>query len=113
MDIIGMTNLTEAKLAREAGICYATLAMVTDYDCWHPEHDTVTADMIIANLMQNVRDAQSIVRAAVAGFSDDRDCGCRSALRNAVLTSPDAIPAEARERLALFLDPIFGDGDEG
>ncbi len=113
MDIIGMTNLTEAKLAREAGICYATLAMVTDYDCWHPEHDTVTADMIIANLMQNVRDAQNIVRAAVAGFSEDRGCGCRSALRNAVLTRPDAIPAEARERLALFLDPIFGDGGEG
>jgi 5'-methylthioadenosine phosphorylase len=117
MDIIGMTNLTEAKLAREAGICYATLAMVTDYDCWHPEHDTVTAEMIIANLMQNVRDAQNIVRAAVAAFSDHRQCGCRAALRNAVLTSPDAIPAEARERLALFLDPIFGDasasGDGG
>lgn len=110
MDIIGMTNLTEAKLAREAGICYATLAMVTDYDCWHMEHDTVTADMIIANLMQNVRDAQNIVYAAVAGFSEQRNCDCRNALRNAVLTSPDAIPAEARERLALLLDPILGGG---
>lgn len=108
MDIIGMTNLTEAKLAREAGICYATLAMVTDYDCWHPEHDSVTAEMIIANLMQNVRDAQNIVRAAVAGFPEERHCGCREALRNAVLTSPDAIPAAARERLALLLDPILG-----
>jgi 5'-methylthioadenosine phosphorylase len=113
MDIIGMTNLTEAKLAREAGICYATLAMVTDYDCWHQEHDTVTAEMIIANLMQNVRDAQSIVRAAVAGFSEERGCGCRDALRNAVLTSPDAIPVEARERLALLLDPILGERGEG
>jgi len=109
MDIIGMTNLTEAKLAREAGICYSTLAMVTDYDCWHPEHDTVTAEMIIANLMQNVRDAQNIVRTAVAAFPAERSCGCRSALRHAVLTSPDAIPAEARERLALLLDPIFGE----
>jgi len=108
MDIIGMTNLTEAKLAREAGICYATLAMVTDYDCWHPEHDSVTAEMIIANLMQNVRDAQTIVRTAVAAFSEERSCGCRDALRHAVLTSPDAIPAEARQRLALFLDPILG-----
>jgi 5'-methylthioadenosine phosphorylase len=108
MDVIGMTNLTEAKLAREAGICYATLAMVTDYDCWHPEHDSVTAEMIIANLMQNVRDAQKIVRGAVAGFSEERRCGCRDALRNAVLTSPDAIPAAARERLALLLDPILG-----
>jgi 5'-methylthioadenosine phosphorylase len=108
MDIIGMTNLTEAKLAREAGICYATLAMVTDYDCWHPEHDSVTAEMIIANLMQNVRDAQTIVRTAVAAFPEERGCGCRDALRHAVLTSPDAIPAEARQRLALFLDPILG-----
>ncbi len=112
MDIIGMTNLTEAKLAREAGICYATLAMVTDYDCWHPEHDSVTAEMIIANLMQNVRDAQNIIRAAVDRFPHERDCGCRSALRNAVLTSPDAIPAEARERLALLLDPIFAGGEQ-
>ncbi len=114
MDIIGMTNLTEAKLAREAGICYATLAMVTDYDCWHPEHDSVTAEMIIANLKQNVRDAQNIVRGAVASLHDERGCGCRTALRNAVLTSPDAIPAEARERLALFLDPVLGNmGDDG
>ena len=108
LDVIGMTNLTEAKLAREAGICYTTLAMVTDYDCWHPEHDAVTADMIIANLMQNVRDAQNIVRHAIAGFANERTCGCRNALRNAVLTSPEAIPREARERLALLLDPIFG-----
>jgi 5'-methylthioadenosine phosphorylase len=73
-----------------------------------PEHDSVTAEMIIANLTQNVRDAQNIVRAAVAGFSEERSCGCRRALNNAILTSPDAIPAEARQRLALFLDPIFG-----
>ncbi len=113
MDIIGMTNLTEAKLAREAGICYATLAMVTDYDCWHPEHDSVTAEMIIANLTQNVRDAQNIVKGAVASFSGERGCVCRTALRNAVLTSRDAIPKEARERLALLLDPILGDDAAG
>ncbi len=112
-DVIGMTNMPEAKLAREAEICYASVAMVTDYDCWHPEHDSVTAEMILANLMQNVRDAQNIVRAAVAGFSEERQCGCREALRNAVLTSPDAIPAEARERLALFLDPIFATAGGG
>ena len=110
MDIIGMTNLTEAKLAREAGLCYATLAMVTDYDCWHPEHDEVTAEMIIANLMQNVADAQKIVTHAVASFPDDFDCDCKDALRNAVLTSPDAITDGARERLALLLDPILGEG---
>jgi len=113
MDVIGMTNLTEAKLAREAGICYATLAMVTDYDCWHPDHDSVTAEMIIANLTQNTRDAQNIVKGAVASFSDERGCVCRTALRNAVLTSPDAIPAAARERLALLLDPILGDDAAG
>ena len=109
MDIIGMTNLTEAKLAREAGICYATLAMVTDYDCWHPDHDTVTAEMIIANLMHNVADAQNIVRGAVAAFNDDCGCDCRSALANAILTNPDAIPKKARQRLALLLDPIMGE----
>tara|TARA_B100000745_G_C20100277_1_gene376321 strand:- start:572 stop:913 length:342 start_codon:yes stop_codon:yes gene_type:complete len=107
MDIIGMTNLTEAKLAREAGICYATLALVTDYDCWHPTHKSVTTEMIIANLMQNVSVAQNIVSRAVATFPEGRDCGCRTALRNAVLTSPDHIPAAARDRLALLLDPIL------
>ena len=114
MDIIGMTNLTEAKLAREAGICYATLALVTDYDCWHPEHDSVTAEMIIGNLMQNVRDAQNIVASAVASFPEDRGCGCRTALRSAVLTSRDAIPTATRDRLALLLDPVLrGDGEGG
>jgi 5'-methylthioadenosine phosphorylase len=107
MDIIGMTNLTEAKLAREAGICYATLALVTDYDCWHPAHESVTTEMIIANLMQNVSVAQNIVSSAVASFPEARDCGCRTALRNAVLTSPDAIPVAARDRLALLLDPVL------
>ena len=113
MDIIGMTNLTEAKLAREAGICYATLALVTDYDCWHPAHDSVTTEMIIANLMQNVSVAQNIINRAVATFSEGRECGCRTALRNAVLTNPDDIPAAARDRLALLLDPILsGSGEE-
>ena len=113
MDIIGMTNLTEAKLAREAGICYATLALVTDYDCWHPAHDSVTTEMIIANLMQNVSVAQNIINRAVATFSEGRECGCRTALRNAVMTNPDDIPAAARDRLALLLDPVLsGSGEE-
>ena len=113
MDIIGMTNLTEAKLAREAGICYATLALVTDYDCWHPAHDSVTTEMIIANLIQNVSVAQNIVTRAVATFPEGRECGCRTALRNAVLTNPDDIPAAARDRLALLFDSILsGSGEE-
>lgn len=109
MDVIGMTNLTEAKLAREAGICYATLAMVTDYDCWHDEADEVTADMVIANLRQNVKDAQAILLEAVGRVAAERDCECGTALRNAVLTAPDAIPDDARERLALLLDPVLGE----
>ncbi len=113
MDIIGMTNLTEAKLAREAGICYATLALVTDYDCWHPAHDSVTTEMIIANLMQNVSVAQNIVSRVVATFPEGRECGCRTALRNAVITNPDDITVAARDRLALLLDPILiGSGGE-
>jgi len=109
MDVIGMTNLTEAKLAREAGICYATLAMVTDYDCWHEEADEVTAEMVIANLEQNVEDAQAILVEAVGRVAAERDCDCGTALRNAVLTAPEAIPDESRERLALLLDPLLGE----
>ena len=108
-----MTNLTEAKLAREAGICYATLALVTDYDCWHPAHDSVTTEMIIANLMQNVSVAQTIVSRVVATFPEGRECGCRTALRNAVITNPDDLTVAARDRLALLLDPILkGSGGE-
>src|SRR3954451_18975687 len=84
MDVVGMTNLQEAKLAREAEMCYATLALVTDYDCWHPEHETVTVEMIIANLLQNARTAQQAIAGAVARIPPGRTCGCQDALAAAI-----------------------------
>jgi len=98
--IIGMTNLQEAKLAREAEICYTTIALVTDYDCWHPEHDHVTVDMIIANLTQNARTAQQVIAAAVEKLPFERTCECASALRYALITRPDAIPENTKRDLA-------------
>ena len=103
MDIIGMTNLQEAKLAREAEICYVTIALVTDYDCWHPDHDSVTVEMIISNLMQNVQTAQRIILDAVAAVPTERTCSCASALSHAILTRPDAIPAEAKRDLGIII----------
>src|SRR5277367_3707572 len=91
-DIIGMTNLQEAKLAREAEICYATMAMVTDYDCWHDGHDSVTVDQVVAVLHQNSANAAQAVRAAVAAMPGERNCPCATALQFAILTSPEAIP---------------------
>ena len=102
-DVIGMTNLQEAKLAREAEICYATLAMVTDYDCWREGHDDVTVDQVVAVLHQNAENAAKVVRAAVASIPRARDCACQDALRHAILTDKKLIPAEARERLAPLL----------
>jgi 5'-methylthioadenosine phosphorylase len=102
-DVIGMTNLQEAKLAREAEICYATAAMVTDYDCWHPGHDDVTIDQIVAVLSQNAANACRVIAAAVAAMPRDRKCACASALQYALLTSPDAISPAARERLDLLI----------
>ena len=102
-DVIGMTNLQEAKLAREAEICYATMAMVTDYDCWHESHDAVTVDQIIAVLNQNAANAAKVVRAAVAAMPTERTCACASALKFAILTQPSAIPAATREKLDLIL----------
>src|SRR5215203_1144474 len=104
MDIIGMTNLQEAKLAREAEICYATIALVTDYDCWHPDHDQVTVEMIVANLMQNAATAQQVIANAVSALPFDRTCECASALKYAIITRPDAIPADVKQRLA----PLVG-----
>ena len=98
-DIIGMTNLQEAKLAREAEICYATIALVTDYDCWHPGHDSVTVDMIIANLTQNARTAQQVIANAVEALPIERSCECPRALQSAIITRPDVIPAATREKL--------------
>ena len=104
MDVIGMTNLQEAKLAREAEICYATLALVTDYDCWHPDHDSVTVDMIIANLMQNARTAQQAIATAVGRLPAARTCACKDALATAIITRPEAIPEQTKRDLA----PIIG-----
>jgi len=103
-DIIGMTNLQEAKLAREAEICYATVALVTDYDCWHPDHDSVTVDMVIANLVQNARTAQQLIAHAVEQLPFERTCECASALKYALITRPDAVPETVRTELA----PIVG-----
>jgi len=103
MDVIGMTNLQEAKLAREAEICYVTVAMVTDYDCWHEEHDAVTVSDIIANLTKNAENACRVVSAAVAAMPDGRTCKCGSALAHAVITAPDAVPETTRKKLELLV----------
>jgi len=103
MDVIGMTNLQEAKLAREAEICYVTIAMVTDYDCWHPHHDSVTVDQIVAVLVKNAENASTVVRETVAALPTGRSCKCGSALAHAILTDRSKIPAATRERLKLIL----------
>jgi 5'-methylthioadenosine phosphorylase len=103
-DLIGMTNLQEAKLAREAEICYSTLAMVTDYDCWHPEHDAVTAEQIIGNLGRNAETARAVLRAAVRRLPIARDCECANALKFALVTAPEHVPPEVKRELA----PIVG-----
>lgn len=100
MSVIGMTNLQEAKLAREAELCYATIALVTDYDCWHPDHDSVTVEMIIEYLNRNSETAQKLIAGVVARLSgSEPSCKCQSALQYAIITSRDAITPEARERL--------------
>ncbi len=104
MDVIGMTNLQEAKLAREAEICYVTIAMVTDYDCWHPHHESVTVDQIVAVLLKNAENATSVVRETVAALPKGRTCKCGSALAHAVLTDHAKIPAATRQKLKLILD---------
>ena len=99
MDVIGMTNLQEAKLAREAEICYVTIALVTDYDCWHDSHETVSADLIIANLQKNCQAAQAILAQTVKELSNERACQCGDALKYALITDPAHIPAKAKNRL--------------
>jgi 5'-methylthioadenosine phosphorylase len=110
-DVVGMTNLQEAKLAREAEICYATIAMITDYDCWHPEHDSVTVDQIVAVLHQNAENAARVVRATVAALPtgpEARTCACVDAAKYAILTQQAANPAEAKERLRLLFGKYLG-----
>ncbi len=102
-DVIGMTNLQEAKLAREAEICYATMAMVTDYDCWREGHDDVTVDEVVRVLHQNAANAAKVVGAAIAALPRERTCGCVDAMKYAILTDRDAIPAAAKERLGLLI----------
>jgi 5'-methylthioadenosine phosphorylase len=104
MDVIGMTNLQEAKLAREAEICYATLALVTDYDCWHPGHDAVTVETVIEYLNKNVRNAQLIMKQAVKSLAGNpRGCKCGSALQNAIFTAPDLWPEATTHRLQAII----------
>jgi 5'-methylthioadenosine phosphorylase len=104
MDVIGMTNLQEAKLAREAEICYVTIAMVTDYDCWHPHHESVTVEQIVAVLLKNAENACAVVRESVAAMPGERSCKCGKALAHALLTDRDKIPSATRESLKLILD---------
>ena len=103
-DIIGMTALPEAKLAREAEMCYAVLACATDYDCWHDSEQVVTVDMVIANLLRNVEVSKSIIRDLVSNISKARSCNCGNALENAIITSPAFIDVEAKKRLGLLIN---------
>jgi 5'-methylthioadenosine phosphorylase len=102
-EVIGMTNVTEAKLAREAELCYATVAMITDYDCWHPQHESVTVAEIINNLNRNAQNAQNVVREAVRALPRERGCKCGEALRHAIVTDHALIPAATRKRLAAIV----------
>ena len=105
MDVIGMTNLQEAKLAREAEICFVTLALVTDYDCWHPDHDRVTVEMIVETLQRNASTAQRTLRDLLTRLPVERGCECATALKTAIITRPDAVPEETKRDLA----PIVGE----
>jgi 5'-methylthioadenosine phosphorylase len=104
VDVIGMTNMPEAKLAREAELCYATMALVTDYDCWHDSEESVTVEMILATLRNNVAQAKRVLRAAVPAVAGPRTCLCGSALQQAIVTAPERIPAAIRKRL----QPLIG-----
>lgn len=104
VDVIGMTNMPEAKLAREAELCYATLSLVTDYDCWHETEEAVTVEAVLGTLHRNVALAQQILRSAMPSFADPIDCSCHRALDNAILTAPNRIPAAVRKKLAVLID---------
>jgi 5'-methylthioadenosine phosphorylase len=107
ISVIGMTNMPEAKLAREAELCYATLALATDYDVWHPDHDAVTVEAVVQNLTRNVATARAVLARAIPKLGERCRTGCRDALKDAVITSPAEFPSPARRRLALFLDRHF------
>jgi len=103
MDVIGMTNFAEAKLAREAEICYATLAAITDYDCWHPQHESVTLEMIINNLKNNIENAKNILVQAIRNIGEERTCKCKDALKDAIVTDPKLIPAKIKKDLKIII----------
>ena len=105
--VIGMTNVTEAKLAREAELCYCTIAMITDFDCWHPDHDSVTVATIIATLNQNATNAQNVLRQAVKTIPAEHTCRCDSALKHAILTDPKIVPAKTKKNLAAIIGKYF------
>ena len=107
MDVIGMTNLQEAKLAREAEICYVTVAMVTDYDCWHPGHDAVTVNQIIATLTKNAENACKVVAEAVQQMPRERTCQCGTALSHAIITDRALVPETTRKRLGILVEKYF------
>ncbi len=103
MDVIGMTNMSEAKLAREAEICYSTLAAVTDYDCWHPQHESVTVEMIIGNLLKNVENSKKMISLIVKNINPERRCSCADALKYAIITDKKLIPAKAKKDLKIII----------
>ncbi|MEP7363661.1 MAG: S-methyl-5'-thioadenosine phosphorylase [Acidobacteriota bacterium] len=107
MDVIGMTNLQEAKLAREAEMCYSTVATVTDYDCWHPDHDHVTVQQIIATLVQNAENAAKVVAEAVRIMPSQRTCKCGQALAHAIITDKSTVPPATLEKLRLIVGKYF------
>ena len=111
MDVIGMTNLQEAKLAREAELCYVTVAMVTDYDCWHPHHDSVTVEQIVAVLIKNAENACKVVQQTVASMPKARSCKCGSALSHAILTDRKKIPAATKKKLNLIIGKYLKKGN--
>jgi 5'-methylthioadenosine phosphorylase len=102
-EVIGMTNVTEAKLAREAEICYATIAMITDFDCWHPDHESVTASQIIATLVQNAENAQKVLREAVRAMPEGRSCKCGAALKHALVTDLKLVPKATKKKLEAII----------
>jgi 5'-methylthioadenosine phosphorylase len=107
MDVIGMTNMPEAKLAREAELCYATLALVTDYDVWHETHDAVSVEVVVQNLLRNVATAKDVLRRVIPAVSASRTCPCPDLLRDAVITQPSAFPIATRRRLELLVGKYF------
>jgi 5'-methylthioadenosine phosphorylase len=110
VDVIGMTNMPEAKLAREAELCYATLALATDYDVWHETHEAVSVEAVVQNLLKNVATAKDVLRRVIPAIAPSRTCDCPSLLRTAVITNPRAFPPATRKRLGLLLDPYFPRG---